>query len=118
MNKFGYTGYFDDNTNAYGWIEKLPTMAAALDNAKINGLVAILPESNKRALIIQADNDDIYLQSYDTLILKITPDKKIVKLWNDYSKTTLKHIDTFLKFYGFNTIGSKKAWLNFKGETV
>ena len=86
-----------------------PTKSGVLKNANRPGNAAILPNSNNRALII-TDGNKQYLQSYDTVVLKYQ-DGKITKLWNDYSKTTLKHINTFLSMQGLKQL-SKKEWLS------
>lgn len=89
-----------------------PKKSEVIANANTPGNVAILPNSNNRAIIID-DNDNIYLQSYDTIVLILEKkNKKIVKKWDGYSVTTLKHINEFLKVFSgvqFN----KKSWLNF-----
>lgn len=90
------------------YLRKQPTKKEALKNAKRRGDAVILPESNNRALII-TDGKTNYLQSYDTVIL-MYQNGKIIKLWNDYSKTTLKHINTFLSMQGLKQL-SKKEWL-------
>lgn len=100
--------YFENLKNYYynDYLTTSPTKAGAKANAAVSGIVRILPESNNRAVTIETENE-IFLQSYDTLIVR--KDKKtgeIVKLWNDYTKTTLKHINTFL-----GTNYSKKEWL-------
>ena len=100
--------YFSGITNCYGWLDKQPSKKEALNNAKRRGDAVILPESNNRALII-TDGKRSYLQSYDTVIL-MYQDGKLFKLWNDYSKTTLKHINTFLSMQGLKTL-NKKEWL-------
>lgn len=93
----------------HDYLTEQPKKAAVLQNAKIDGIVKILPNSNNRAVTIETEGK-IFLQSYDTVILSI--DKKteeIEKFWNDYSVTTMKHINDFLVPYGkkFN----KKEWL-------
>lgn len=104
--------YFETIANYRGWLEKSPKKTEVLNNANRPGYVAILPNSNNRAIIID-DNDNIYLQSYDTIVLILEKkNKKIVKKWDGYSVTTLKHINEFLKAFSgvqFN----KKSWLNF-----
>lgn len=86
-----------------------PKKEAVLQNAKVNGMVNILPNSNNRAVTIET-NEKIFLQSYDTVILSVDKETgKIEKFWDGYSVTTMKHINDFLSPYGkkFN----KKAWL-------
>lgn len=78
-----------------------------------DGRVVILPDSNNRAVTID-DGTKIYLQSYDTLILSVdTFTGEIKKMWDGYSVTTLKHINTFLA--GFGLKFNKKSWIDFKG---
>ena len=62
----------------------------------------------KKAQVIIEDNGSIKLQSYDTIVAKIE-NGKFVRLWNDYSATTLTHINSFLQIYGYDTI-NKKIW--------
>lgn len=100
--------YFATLTNAYGWLNKQPTKKEALKNAKRRGNAVILPGSNNRALII-TDGKTSYLQSYDTMIL-MYQDGKLFKLWDDFSKTTMKHINTFLSMQGLKQL-NKKEWL-------
>ena len=94
------------------YLTKSPRKAEVIKNARVAGNVAILPNSNNRALVIDSGNV-VYLQSYDTLIISVDKTSgEIRKLWNGYSKTTLKHINDFLIPFGrsFN----KKGWENFK----
>ena len=103
--------YYESLKNNYGndYLTEQPKKQAVLQNAEIDGIVKILPNSNNRAVTIET-KDKIFLQSYDTVILSIDKESKTIdKFWNDYSVTTLKHINDFLQPYGkkFN----KKAWL-------
>ena len=59
-----------------------------------------------KASVIEAD-DGIYLRSYSTLVCKIV-NEKFVRLWDGYSATTMRHINSFL--YKFNIEGGGKAW--------
>ena len=100
--------YYQSLSCGHDYLLKQPAKKEALNNAKRRGDAVILPESNNRALII-TDGKTSYLQSYDTVIL-MYQDGKLFKLWNDYSKTTLKHINTFLSMQGLKTL-NKKEWL-------
>lgn len=105
--------YEDIKTYAYGaeYLNTQPTKRNALDSASIDGKVTILPNSNNRAITIETDKD-VYLQSYDTLILrKNKKTGKIDKLWDEYTKTTLKHINEFL-----GTNMGKAQWLAYEGN--
>lgn len=91
------------------YLVKQPTKAGAIANANTAGKVAILENSNNRAVTITTDKG-VFLQSYDTTILKIEGGK-ITKFWNNYTVTTMKHINTFLVNRGFKAL-SKKEWLS------
>lgn len=90
------------------YLVKQPTRAGAIANANTAGKVAILENSNNRAVTITTANG-IYLQSYDTTILKLEKGK-ITKFWDAYTVTTMKHINTFLVNQGFKAL-RKKEWL-------
>lgn len=110
--------YFESlQTNLYNdYLMETPKKQAVIKNANIDGCVVILPDSNNRAVTID-DGTKIYLQSYDTLILSVdTLTGEIKKLWDGYTVTTLKHINEFLKPFGFRF--NKKEWLNFNGATL
>ena len=99
-----------------GYLLETPKKAEVINNAKKPGNVAILPGSNNRALIIETATEKI-LQSYDTIILTVNKRSgKITKNSDYYSKTTLKHINDFLSFYGITF--SKKQWEKFSGYNV
>ena len=90
------------------YLSRQPRKSEALNSNVIEGKVTVLPNSSNRAIIIETD-EDIYLQSYDTLILKKNKETgDIKKLWSGYTKTTLKHIIEFL-----GTHISKAEWLGF-----
>lgn len=109
-------GYYFESlkTNIYNdYLMENPRKKEVLNNANIDGRVVILPDSNNRAVTID-DGERIYLQSYDTLILSVnTFTGEVVKMWDGYTVTTLKHINTFLA--GFGLKFNKKSWLDFKG---
>lgn len=112
-------GYFESlKTYEYGsdYLMKSPRKNEVIENARIDGRAVILPNSNNRALIIENDNH-IYLQSYDTLILDV--DKTmgtLKKLWSGYSVTTLKHINEFTKRYSMRFC--KRSWLDFDNANI
>lgn len=60
-----------------------------------------------KAKVIEKDNGDIELQSYDTIVARIR-DGKFERLWSGYSATTMNHINSFIDTYGIN--GGGKAW--------
>ena len=106
MGSFCYEDLKTDWRNDY--LNKQPRKSDALKSNVIEGKVTVLPNCTNRAITIETD-EDIYLQSYDTLILKKNKRTgKVKKLWDGYSKTTLKHINEFL-----GTHMNKTDWMRF-----
>lgn len=103
------SNYFETLTQDNGYLMESPRKQEVLRNAKHDGNVFILPNSNNRALVIE-DANKTYLQSYDTLILETDKEtRETVKLWDGYSATTMKHINEYL--YPIHRITlNKKAW--------
>ena len=62
-----------------------------------------------KAKVIEHDNGDICLISYSTLVARIH-NGNFEKLWDGYSATTMRHINSFLLFY--NLPGGGKLWWN------
>lgn len=60
-----------------------------------------------KAAVIEKDNGDIELKSYDTIVARIR-NGKFERLWNGYSATTMNHINSFIDVYGIS--GGGKAW--------
>ena len=52
--------------------------------------------------------DEKLLFSYGTLVAAIV-DGKFVRLWDGYSATTMRHVNSFLEHYGFSE-GGKAFW--------
>lgn len=61
-----------------------------------------------KAKVIETDNGEIILQSYDTEVCKITRGGEFARLWGGYSVTTMRHINSFLQFVGI--AGGGKTW--------
>lgn len=52
----------------------------------------------------------LYLQSYDIIVCCWDKKRKIFnKLWNDYSATTMRHVNSFMMYLGL-FLGGKKWW--------
>ena len=60
-----------------------------------------------KARVIERANGDIELKSYDTIVARVH-NGKFERLWDDYSATTMKHVNAFLDTLGIN--GGGKAW--------
>lgn len=60
-----------------------------------------------KAEVIEKDNGDIELRSYQTIVARIR-NGKFERLWSGYSATTMNHINAFLHTFGIE--GGGKAW--------
>jgi hypothetical protein len=74
----------------------------------------LIPNSNRKSFyskaeVIEQDNGDIELRSYNTIVARIRHGK-FERLWDGYSATTMNHINSFLALFGIN--GGGKAWWN------
>ena len=61
-----------------------------------------------KAKVIEKDNGEKVLQSYNTEVCKIGSNGKFVRLWDGYSVTTIRHVNSFLSFFGIS--GGGKSW--------
>lgn len=61
-----------------------------------------------KAHVIENESGKIFLQSYNTIVCYINKDGEFVKTWDWYSSTTMRHINSFLRF--FNLPGGGKSW--------
>lgn len=61
-----------------------------------------------KARVIEKDNGEKVLQSYNTEVCKITSNGEFVRMWSGYSVTTMRHINAFLEL--FNIPGGGKSW--------
>ena len=62
-----------------------------------------------KAHVIHRDGN-IILQSYDTEVCKIIPGGTFVRMWDGYSATTMRHVNSFLDCFGIP--GGGKTWWN------
>lgn len=52
-----------------------------------------------------------YLVSYNTIVCSYNPNSGAFwRMWNDYSATTMRHVNAFIKLYELP--GGGKAWWN------
>ena len=64
-----------------------------------------------KARVINPGNGYISLVSYDTTICSLDLEtRRFVRLWDGYSATTMRHVNTFRCTYGLPAI-SKSDWL-------
>ena len=62
-----------------------------------------------KARVIEKDNGEKVLMSYDTEVCKITKSGEFVRLWDGYSATTMRHVNSFLDLVGIAG-GGKAFW--------
>lgn len=62
-----------------------------------------------KARVIEDNNGEIFLRSYDTLVAYVNKNGDFVRLWHGYSATTMKHINDFLRLFDIPG-GGKKWW--------
>ena len=62
-----------------------------------------------KATIIEKDNGDIELKSYNTIVARIR-NGNFERLWSGYSVTTMNHVNSFIDTFGIH--GGGKAWWN------
>ena len=81
----------------------------------INGTLSELIPTNSqksfygKAMVCSYPDGSHTLYSYETPILRINADGSFDRLWDGYSTTTMKHINSFCVRYGING-GGKKWW--------
>lgn len=62
-----------------------------------------------KAKVIQTEKAR-YLLSYNTIVCGLLSDGCFVKLWEDWSSTTAKHINDFMRFVRWRNGFKKKEW--------
>lgn len=62
-----------------------------------------------KAKVIETE-DGRYLQSYDTVVCFLSYGGTFIKKWSGYSATTMRHINSFMKFIGWDECNGKKWW--------
>lgn len=87
--------------------EEVTELSRNVKQRKKNGSYS-LEGFNNRATIREEGNT-IILTSYYTDVCAII-DGHFVKLWDGYSATTMKHINTFCKHFGFKGF-NKRGWI-------
>lgn len=71
-----------------------------------------------KAKVIETEHE-IALRSYETVVCRWNKDNSaFVKLWYGYSATTMRHVNSFMRFVGLPTCGGKKWWEALEVDTV
>lgn len=82
-----------------------------MSKLSVTSVSALIPNDshvsfNNKAFVIVLSNGVRLLQSYSTIVACINTSGKLVKLWNDWSATTGRHLSAFSADYR-----GKKDWL-------
>ena len=56
----------------------------------------------KKAIVIE-DGNITKLKSYDTIVAEYNKETKVMNIKDWYSATTMRHINSFLDYYGFQS---------------
>ena len=62
-----------------------------------------------KAKVLTHEDGTLELQSYETIVCKVTPNGEFIRMWGGYSRTTANHINDFRKLCGLPAL-NKKAW--------
>lgn len=62
--------------------------------------------------IVLRTNEELMLQSYNTIVCGTKRDGKLIKYWDGYSVTSMKHIKEFAKQFCRGLEVNKKEWDN------
>ena len=85
-------------------------------NRKDNDKVYLCPIDGRKSFygkaFVQREGKALCLYSYDTKVASIV-DGEVRKHWNDYSATTMRHVNAFVAHYGVAG-GGKKWWEGLK----
>lgn len=60
-----------------------------------------------KAIVVE-DANGTTLLSYCTPVCRLNNDGSFARLWDGYSATTMRHVDSFVKF--FNLSGGGRSW--------
>lgn len=87
----------------------------ALQSGKFPVFYELSPVADSRksfygkATVVEWNGEKV-LVSYETPVCKIDAAGRFVRLWNGYSATTMRHVNSFNRLFGINQGG--KAWWN------
>lgn len=67
--------------------------------------------------IVKAIPGGVVLQSYNTDVAACI-NGRFVRLWGDYSATTMRHINSFVAYCGLKDVGGKAWWCALPVERI
>lgn len=62
-----------------------------------------------KAVVVEEENGGCLLLSYGVPVCRITSGGEFIRIWPGYSATTMRHVNSFIYFYGVPG-GGKKWW--------
>ena len=72
-------------------------------------LIATTQKSYYGKAVIISNEKGVFLKSYNTIVCGFVGGK-FKRFWNDYSVTTMKHVNDFIKLFGMDAGGKGKKW--------
>ena len=79
-----------------------------------NRIFELIPTDNRKSFYGKAKiiecKEGRYLQSYDTKVCFLSYGGTFKRLWDGYSATTMRHINSFMDYVRWNKFGGKAWW--------
>ena len=98
--------------NKYHLLEGLENRKK-VQKMKISELKATFQKSYyQKAFVLQDNDGNVYLQSYRTIVCGFVGGK-LERYWDGYSRTTMNHLNDFMKFINMPQM-NKKSWNDLK----
>lgn len=67
----------------------------------------------KKAIVIDSETGLMQLKSYETIVAEYNTDTNEIKVFGYYSPTTMRHINAFFDYCGFDTCTKKELEDNY-----
>lgn len=86
-----------------------------------NNSVYLRPIDSRKSFygkaIVKTIPGGVVLQSYNTDVAACI-NGRFIRLWGDYSATTMRHVNAFAAYCGLKDVGGKKWWDSLKVESI
>lgn len=86
-----------------------------------NNSVYLIPVDSRKSFygkaIVKTIPDGVVLQSYNTDVAACI-NGRFIRLWGDYSATTMRHINSFVAYCGLKNVGGKAWWRALPVESI
>ncbi len=113
-----YTAECKISQNYYGY----PQFNSHFYGINVTSVTDLIPARSQKsfygkAKVLQGDDGNIYLQSYATIVCYIDSEKKLHRLWDGESRTTMNHVDSFVReFLGYRCGMGVAEWRKLEVE--